>query len=59
MRKNIFMLPMMFIRGWAKFSLAKKKLILQKIVSGIDKVVNFKDFSRPNKESQFYRGVHY
>ena len=36
MRKDIFMLPMMFIRGWAKFSLAKKKqqLILQKIVSG-------------------------
>ena len=25
--------------------------ILQKKVSGLDKVVNFKDFSRPNKET--------
>ena len=33
-----------------KFSSAKKKLILQKIGSGVDKVVNFKDFSRPYKE---------
>ena len=27
----------------------QNNLILQKKVSGIDKVVNFKDFSRPNK----------
>ena len=28
----------------------RNNLILQKMVSGVDKVVNFKDFSRPNKE---------
>ena len=32
-------------REWAKVSSAKKTLILQKKVSGVDKVVNFKDFS--------------
>ena len=31
-----------------------KKLILQKIVSGVDKVVNFKDFSRPYKEIKYF-----
>ena len=36
------------------FPSEKKKLILQKIVSGIDKVVNFKDFSRPNKEIKYF-----
>ena len=39
-----------------KFSSAKK-LILQKIVSGMDKVVNFKDFSRPNKEIKDFSGT--
>ena len=34
--------------------LSEKKLILQKIVSGVDKVVNFKDFSRPNKEMKYF-----
>ena len=34
-----------------------KKLILQKIVSGMDKVVNFKDFSRPNKEIKDFSGT--
>ena len=29
-------------------------LILQKKVSGVDKVVNFKDFLRPNKEIQYF-----
>ena len=29
-------------------------LILQKKASGIDKVVNFKDFSRPNKEIKYF-----
>ena len=28
----------------------QNNLILQKKVSGVDKVVNFKDFSRPNKQ---------
>ena len=32
-------------REWAKVSSPKKFLILQKKVSGVDKVVNFKDFS--------------
>ena len=36
------------------FPSKKKQLILQKIVSGIDKVVNFKDFSRPNKEIKYF-----
>ena len=30
----------------------KNDLILQKKVSGVDKVVNFKGFSRPNKKNQ-------
>ena len=34
--------------------LSEKKLILQKIVSGVDKVVNFKDFSRPYKEIKYF-----
>ena len=37
----------------AKFSSAKN-LILQKIVSGIYNVVNFKDFSRPNREIKYF-----
>ena len=41
-------------RGWAKFSSAEKKLVLQKIVSGVDKVVNFKRFSRPYKEIKYF-----
>ena len=36
------------------FPSKKKTLVLQKIVSGIDKVVNFKDFSRPNKEIKYF-----
>ena len=35
-------------RGWAKFN-----VILQKRVPGINKVVNFKEFSRPNKEIKY------
>ena len=31
-------------QGWANFSVAKN-LILQKIVSGVDKVVNFEEFN--------------
>ena len=30
----------------------QNNLILQKMVSGIDKVVNFKDFSRPSEKNQ-------
>ena len=32
----------------------KNNLILQKKVSGVDKVVNFKDFSRPDKEIKYF-----
>ena len=30
------------------------RIILQEKVSGSDKVVNFKDFSRPNKEIKYF-----
>ena len=41
-------------QGLAKFSSAKiNNLILQKKVSGIDKVLNFKDFLRPNKQIKY------
>ena len=36
------------------FPSKEKQLILQKIASGIDKVVNFKDFSRPNREIKYF-----
>ena len=32
----------------------QNNLILQKMVSSVDKVVNFKDFSRPNKEIKYF-----
>ena len=32
----------------------QNNLILQKMVSGIDKVVNFKEFSRPSKEIKYF-----
>ena len=32
----------------------QNSLVLQKIVAGIDKVVNFKDSSRPNKEIKYF-----
>ena len=32
----------------------QNNLILQKKVSCVDKVVNFKDFLRPNKEIQYF-----
>ena len=32
----------------------QNNLILQKKVSGIEKVVNFKDFSRPYKEIKYF-----
>ena len=32
----------------------QNNLILQKMVSGVDKVVNFKDFSRSNKEIKYF-----
>ena len=32
----------------------QNSLILQKKLSSVDKVVNFKDFSRPNKEIKYF-----
>ena len=32
----------------------QNNLILQKMVAGVDKVVNFKYFSRPNKEIKYF-----
>ena len=32
----------------------QNNLILQKKVSGIDKVLNFKDFLRPNKQIKYF-----
>ena len=59
MHKNAFMLPVSFTGSYTKdepkFPQQKKKqLILQKTVSGTDKVVNFKDFSRPYKEIKYF-----
>ena len=56
MQKNVFKLPVSFAssdpdKWWANFSSAKN-LILQKTLSGIDKVLNFKDFSRPNRVTE-------
>ena len=57
MHKNAFMLPVSFTGSYTKDEPKfpqRKKLILQKIVSGVDKVVNFKDFSRPYKEIKYF-----
>ena len=32
----------------------QNNLILQQMGSGVDKIVNFKDFSRPNKEIKYF-----
>ena len=34
----------------------QNNLVLQKIVAGVDKVVNFKDSSWPNKEIKYFQG---
>ena len=56
MQKNVLKLPVSFAssdpdKWWANFSSAKN-LILQKTLSGIDKVLNFKDFSRSNRVTE-------
>ena len=53
MHKNVFTLPMSFIGSYTKDEPnfpRQNNLILQKMVSDVDKVVNFKAFSRPDKE---------
>ena len=57
MHKNSFTLPMSFTGSYTEDEPNfpwQNNLILQKMVSGIDKVVNFKDFSRPSKEIKYF-----
>ena len=57
MHKNVFTIPMSFTGSYNEDELNfpwQNNLILQKTVSGIDKVVNFKDFSRPYKEISYF-----
>ena len=53
MHKNIFIVPVNFARSYTEDERnfpRRNNLILQKMASSVDKAVNFKDFSRPNKE---------
>ena len=57
MQKNVFTLSVSFTASYTKDEPTfqrQKNLILQKIVSGVDKVVNFEDFSIPNKEINYF-----
>ena len=57
MHKNVFTLPVSFTGSYTEDEPnfpRKNNLILQKKVSGVDKVRNFKDFLRPNKEIQYF-----
>ena len=57
MHKNVFTLPVSFTGSYSEDEPnfpRKNNLILQKKVSGVDKVRNFKDFLRPNKEIQYF-----
>ena len=55
--KNVFTLSVSFTASYTKDEPTfqrQKNVILQKIVSGVDKVVNFGDFSIPNKEINYF-----
>ena len=57
MRKNVFTLSLSFTASYTKDEPTfprQKNLILQKTVSDVDKVVNFEDFSIPNKEINYF-----
>ena len=57
MHKNVFTLAESFTGFYTEDEPnfpRLNNLILQKKVSGVDKVVNFKDFLRPNKEIQYF-----
>ena len=57
MHKNVFTLAESFTGFYTEDEPnfpGLNNLILQKKVSGVDKVVNFKDFLRPNKEIQYF-----
>ena len=57
MHKNVFTLAESFTGFYTEDEPnfpRLNNLILEKKVSGVDKVVNFKDFLRPNKEIQYF-----
>ena len=57
MHKNVLMLPVNFRGSYTEDEPnfpQQNNVILKKMVSGIDKVVNFKDFSRPSKEIKYF-----
>ena len=57
MNKNVFILPVSFTGSYTKDEPKfprQNDVILQKMVTCLDKVVNFKDFSRPNKEIKYF-----
>ena len=57
MHQNVFTLSVSFTASYPKDEPTfqrQKNLILQKIVSGVDKVVSFEDFSIPNKEINYF-----
>ena len=57
MHKKVFALPVSFTGSYTEDEPnlpRQNNLILQKKKPGVDKVVNFKDFSRPNKEVKYF-----
>ena len=57
MHLSVFTLPVSFTGSYTEDEpdfLRQKTLILQKKVSGINKVENLKDLSRPNKEIKYF-----
>ena len=57
MHKNVFTSPVSFTGSYTEDETNiswQNNVILQKKMFGIDKVVNFKDFSRPNKEIKYF-----
>ena len=57
MHKNVFTLPVSFTGSYTEDEPNfpwQNNVILQKRVPGINKVVNFKEFSRPNKEIKYF-----
>ena len=59
MHKNVFMLPVSFTGSYTKDEPnvpQQNNVILKKMLSGIDKVMNFKDFSHLVKKSSAFQG---
>ena len=57
MRKNVFTFPVSYTSSYTEDKPnfpRQNNLILQRKVSGLDEVVNFKDFLRPNKEIKYF-----